>query len=347
MKPNTVERLSDTHWQGSAPSNIALIKYMGKQEVLTSLRAGNMPTNTSISFTLNNLRSFVELESTDASHDSWQPLTRAQGRSLTPLTLSAHGADRFLKHLQMMKKEFGFAGSFIVRSANDFPSDCGLASSASSFAALTKVAARALADLTARAEPDLATVADLSRRGSGSSCRSFFAPWSIWRRDGSVGDVEALSDLAVVRHLVVVVDDEKKAVSSSEAHKRVVTSLLFTGRAERAEQRCKDLVEALATRNWRSAFETSWAEFFDMHALFETSRPSFGYMTSASHEVVQTVRRLFWMNGEASGPLVTMDAGANVHLLFCDVEHSEQQVARARKALESRFRLIETGGSGQ
>ena len=43
-------------WVASAPSNIALIKYMGKTD-----EQDNRPTNRSLSYTLNHLRTTVEL----------------------------------------------------------------------------------------------------------------------------------------------------------------------------------------------------------------------------------------------------------------------------------------------
>ena len=65
---------------------------------------------------------------------------------------------------------------------------------------------------------------------------------------------------------------------------------------------------------WRRAFEIVWAEFWDMHALFETAKPPFGYMTSQSMRVLTDVRHI-WEKYQ-DGPLATMDAGANVHLLY-------------------------------
>jgi diphosphomevalonate decarboxylase len=115
-------------------------------------------------------------------------------------------------------------------------------------------------------------------------------------------------------HQVVVVDQQRKEVSSSVAHQRVSSSLLFVGRPTRAEQRLDELVAALRASDWRQAFEVTWAEFWDMHALFETSRPPFGYMSERSFEVLQGVRD-FWRRHQ-DGPLVTMDAGPNVHLLY-------------------------------
>jgi diphosphomevalonate decarboxylase len=297
-------------WTAEAPSNIALIKYMGKIE-----GAGNRPTNSSLSCTLGHLKSIVQLEFDEwFTEDRWEPLTEHNGRRFDALKLTEYGTRRFLAHLGALKLHFGFDGHFKVRSANDFPSDCGLASSASSFAALTQAAVTALAELTHKPMPSSADAAELSRRGSGSSCRSFFSPWSIWTAD-RVSDVPELTGLGELVHQVIVVNDDVKAVSSSEAHRRVSTSLLFGGRPHRAEVRIKDLIDALHEDRWEDAFELTWAEFWDMHALFETSRPAFGYMTPGSIEVLKFVRESIWGKNQ-TGPLVTMDAGPNVHLLY-------------------------------
>lgn len=318
-------------WRGSAPSNIALIKYMGKTDA-----AGNRPTNRSLSFTLNGLRTHIELEtaSDDSLKDSWEPLV-APG--LEPLALSQKGRIRFLTHLSRIKNVWGYAGGFVVRSANDFPADCGLASSASSFAALTSVACRALAELTGRSPMSEREVAELSRQGSGSSCRSLFSPWALWDTDGARAIELPFGDLL---HQAVIVEDRRKDVSSSDAHARVSASPLFQGRPERAEQRLQDLMAAFESRDWRSARQICWAEFWDMHALFETTPEPFGYMNGGSLEVLDFVRREMW--GEADGgPIVTMDAGANVHLL-----HRRDRITdleRVRTVFESRFRIIESG----
>ncbi len=59
--PQLEQRLStnQTWCIASAPSNIALIKYMGKVDTAT-----NKPTNSSLSWTLNSLRSFVRIKKT-------------------------------------------------------------------------------------------------------------------------------------------------------------------------------------------------------------------------------------------------------------------------------------------
>lgn len=298
--------------EASAASNIALIKYMGKQDS----RGSNVPTNSSLSWTLPSLRTVVRLTAQPGVVDAWQPL---QGDQFFPMELSKKGEARFLEHFAFLKKSFNLSGAYLIESANNFPSDCGLASSASSFAALT-AAANQLAVSQGQQSVDVVTLSDLSRKASGSSIRSFFGPWCLWSESGAKPLEFPINQIF---HQVLVVESRKKDVSSSEAHRRVLTSDLFEGRPARAEKRLAKLCQALRTKNWQDAFEITWAEFWDMHALFETSKPSFGYMQSATMDILQKAREL-WQQ-EKDGPLVTMDAGPNVHLLWRSEQKSKAE----------------------
>ncbi|MBY0378012.1 MAG: diphosphomevalonate decarboxylase, partial [Gammaproteobacteria bacterium] len=160
-------------WFAQAPANIALIKYMGKKD-----KDNNIPDNPSLSYTLNNLLSSVELESYTGKKDLWEPLDTPGAGSFT---LSIPGQQRFLQHLARIKAYFQFTGSFILRSTNNFPQSSGLASSASSFAALTKCAVLAISELRSQPLLSIEEQALLSMQGSGSSCRSFFSPWALWQ----------------------------------------------------------------------------------------------------------------------------------------------------------------------
>ena len=290
-------------WQSEAPSNIALIKYMGKKP-----QEGNIPDNPSISYTLPHLLTSVELELSDDYEDLWEPLHK---EGYIAPSLGPKESMRFLNHLQKLKDKFEVKEHFIVRSANSFPQNCGLASSASSFAALTKVCVQAFCELTNRPLLSVEEQASLSRQGSGSSCRSFMEPWCMWSED-RINNINF--PLSKLLHMVVVADDKKKRVSSSEAHKRVSSSLLYRGRAERATIRLGLLIEAMNLKDWTKAYELCWAEFWDMHALFETSEPSFGYMNQKTFEVLHHAKSIWTRISD--GPIVTMDAGPNVHLLF-------------------------------
>jgi len=291
------------HWLAQAPANIALVKYMGKSD-----EASNLPNNPSLSYTLPHLLSTVYLETSPLKKDIWEPL---ETPGTEPYALTLEGQKRFIRHLERLKQHFQYTGGFVIRSTNNFPASSGLASSASSFAALTKCAFLALSELTNQPMASIDVQAALSRMGSGSSCRSFFAPWVLWENDSvRVLDLP-YQDLI---HQVVVISHEEKATPSSEAHKRVKTSPLYAERAKAAEEHLKLLLDALREQKWETAYRLCWREFQDMHRLFTTSVPAFSYQTKASLEVLDTLQRLWDTKGD--GPIVTMDAGPNIHLLY-------------------------------
>ncbi len=284
-----------------AYSNIALIKYMGKTD---SHR--NEASNPSLSYTLPHLKTVVAIidpPGAEMTEDGWSPLIEP---GLLPIGLSEKGREKFLKHVGRLKDIWNYKHHILVESANNFPADCGIASSASSFAALTK----AMALYLGRKETDL-ELARLSRLGSGSSCRSFFSPWCLWNGD----NIESV-DLPYrnLHHLVIIVDAGKKSVSSSEAHLKVASSPLFEGRTKRVNERMEKLLSALSRQDWAQAFMVTWDEFEDMHQLFETSAEPFSYRTEASKKVLEDCKKVW--SYKKDGPLVTMDAGPNVHLLF-------------------------------
>ncbi len=311
-----------------APANLALIKYMGKMD-----RELNRPTNSSLSMTLTHLQTHVRItEAANTSADLWKPWNHEQAKAVD---LSTAGQERFLKHFRYLKQHWGIDKNFLLESFNNFPSDCGLASSASAFAALTKASIELFQNTQPRADYDIDQLPEYSRRASGSSCRSFSGPFVLWYSEG-VRPLEF--PFGGLSHQVVVVSSEKKKVSSSEAHRRVVSSLLFRDRPARAEERLALLLEAFRQINWREAFEICWAEFMDMHALFETSQPSFGYVGSGSRQVLETLQNYWDEHGD--GPLVTMDAGPNVHMLYRqDQKHHAEAL---KKMFSNQFPVIDS-----
>lgn len=293
-------------FEASAPSNIALIKYMGKTDT-----KNNKPTNSSFSYCLEKLRTYVRIRKLEGVQaDIWSAYQRDD---LRPIELSEKGRNKFLAHFELLKKEFKLEGFYEVQSANNFPSDCGLASSASSFAALTLAAHEVMlkSNEGARLAYRPKELAKLSQRGSGSSCRSFFSPWSLWHSEGAEATQIPYS---ILKHQVLLCDESIKSVSSSDAHIRVLTSDLFKGRVERAEARLQKLISALRAEKWKDSFELCWNEFWDMHTLFHTSSPGFMYMNASTMKALAMLHKNWLEQGD--GPLVTMDAGSNIHLLF-------------------------------
>ena len=299
-------------WFSQAPANIALIKYMGKLD-----ESLNIPANPSLSYTLNQLQSNVQLETQTFDQDSWEPLSIP---GAAPFDLNPAAQARFLNHLGRIKAYFDYQGGFIVRSSNNFPHSSGLASSASSFAALTKCAIQALAELTQKPIPAVEEQAQLSRLGSGSSCRSFFPTWALWEKD-SVKAIHLPYEHLI--HEVILVSHAEKKIGSGQAHQLIKTSPLYQGRNERASNNLKQLLQAFELQSWEEAFNITWREFHDMHSLFSSSTPSFHYMTPTSKKVLKRLQDLWHHHGD--GPLVTMDAGPNIHLLYRDDQYELAQ----------------------
>ena len=164
--------------------------------------------------------------------------------------------------------------------------------------------------------PDVHTQANLSRLGSGSSCRSFFRPWALW--DDEKVDAIELPYSELIHH-VVIISDKEKEVSSKMAHHQIHTSPQYVQRPARARERLKALLHALQTQNWLNAYEICWEEFIDMHQLFASASPPFSYINEKT-ETLLSLLKAFWQSHQ-DGPIVTMDAGPNVHLLFRPDQH--------------------------
>ena len=294
-------------WRASAPSNIALIKYAGKKD------KENRPINPSLSYTLKHFISTVEItplpEKEAPATDIWKPLKD----TTYPLNLSSEAITRFLKFFQYLKNTFEIDGFFCLGSGNNFPASCGVASSASSFCALTLATYKTAQDRSEKKkELSLSELSALSRQGSGSSCRSFFHPWALW--ENNTASEISIEPFPYLIHQLVLSDEKQKPVSSSEAHQRILTSPCFKNREQRAKKRLSSLLSALQKNNWMECFQIVWEEFEDLHQLYETANPPIRYRTGSTYKILDMVKD-FWEE-TGTGPLVTMDAGSPVHLLY-------------------------------
>ena len=346
-------------WSAIAPSNLALIKYMGKLShpsqskskytniqtkpessfshylhipiELTSHLSNrdqdrfwfeNRAVNPSLSYTLPHFITQVRIKK--APFDRWTPFEKSPFQNKYQFSdklslnrnLSEKEQGRFLTFFKFLKNFFKIPGQYEISSENNFPKAAGIASSASSFCALT-FAAYKLAVEKSLLEKKIfklitkQTLANLSRAGSGSSCRSFFSPWCIWN---NYKIYLFNSSFESLDHQLILIDSAAKKVSSSLAHKRVKTSPQFKDRPDRAIKRMDALKSALSIGDWKSIFEVTKKEFLDMHSLFESSQTPFSYQNKTTFQIIDLID-YFWKKRK-DGPLITMDAGSNIHLLY-------------------------------
>lgn len=296
-----------------APSNIALVKYMGKIP-----QSRNLPENGSLSLTLSHLSTWMELRAEQGTSPSvkwrWEegvPTGAPQG-ALAP-ELNDKARARMEGFMTELLTQWGWSGEVRVRTANTFPASSGIASSASSFAAATLACARVAGKSLKPRE-----LSKLARQGSGSACRSLSGPLMLWRGEDAQPVPMAKDLLSGAWHSVALVSTRQKTVSSSEAHIRVKTSPLWNGRVERAELRLAACVDAIHQGDWAKLAQETWREAWEMHSLFHTAEHPFTYWEP------ETVALLKWLEpwtqrGERSA-WVTIDAGPNVHVISRDAE---------------------------
>lgn len=112
----------------SAPSNIAFLKYWGKED-------GKLqwPSNNSLSMTLSECKTFTEAYAREGLENF--SLKKEEGNKQdNSFTL------KVIKHLEFLKDKYQFVSFLEVSTHNNFPTASGVASSASGFAALTLAA---------------------------------------------------------------------------------------------------------------------------------------------------------------------------------------------------------------
>jgi diphosphomevalonate decarboxylase len=310
-----------------SPVNIAWIKYMGKEN--------GQPTNSSLSMTLKNTGTTTRIH---ASSEGCGELSLLwDGSGYVPPAKGQQKVQLFLTNERVWREAIealGYPvtfprGNIEIFTQNNVPAGTGIATSASAFAALTLTWAQLLVTL-AKPEnqarwvaeysenPKLRqALAEIARKGSGSSCRSFDGPWVEWHPRTGIHKIETGKVRFV--DLILLIDHEEKEVSSSEAHERVKSSPKFLGRVGRVETRMTHVKHALKKDDLKSLQREVLAEALDMHELFHTSVPAFSYLKPLSREWIQ----MFETNDSAlptENGIMTLDAGANVHIFIPEKE---------------------------
>ena len=308
-----------------ACANIAFIKYWGN-------RPGelNLPLNPSISMTLDSCVTTTSVEAISAAADE----ARIGGSVPNEKALA-----RTVKFLDALRRRAGSAQRLRVVSENSFPTGCGIASSASGFAAL---AAAASATLGKRA--DAVELSRLARLGSGSAARSIMGGF-VELLAGETHEACHAIQLAdeawwpELRDVVAVLSGAEKTTSSAEGHKLAATSELFEGRLRAIPARAQQARDAIRRRDLAMLGAASEQDALSMHAVMMTSRPPLFYWTERTIRAINAVHALRRRGTEA---YFTIDAGPNVHIL-CLNKELETVKRMVRDELQAEFIIARPG----
>ncbi len=299
------------------PSNIALIKYWGKKQF-------QQPMNPSVSMTLQRSKTVISVEYFYQRKVKKMSLSYFFEEKQQPTF-----EDRYRQYLEHVSKYLPFLNhtELVIKSHNTFPHSAGIASSASSFGAL----ALALCDIERNLFGTLSEDSDfiekasfLARLGSGSACRSVYGGFSLWGRteDLMSSTNEAAISLNFILHPVfsdycdsiLIIDSGKKEVSSSAGHRLMEHHPYAAARVTQAYENLKKILVSLQYGKEQAFSALVEEEALTLHAMMLTSQPGYILLKPNSLEVIDRVRQ--FRNATGLPVSFTLDAGANVHLIY-------------------------------
>jgi diphosphomevalonate decarboxylase len=298
-----------------AHANIAFIKYWGNQN--HELR---LPENSSLSMNLDGLYTETTV--------IWGNSRRESQLILNNETQTGQALVRVETHLGRLRQYISnLPEHATVISHNNFPMGAGIASSASSFAALT-LAAISAAGINLPEK----TVSALARLGSGSASRSVPTGFVEWYKgenhETSYAESIADPDYWDLVDVIVVVSDSHKKTGSTEGHQSAHTSDLQAGRLLHVDDRLRRCKEALLDRNFYAFAEVVEEDSNLMHSVMMTSRPPLFYWQPASLAIMHSVKQ--WRE-DGLQVCYTLDAGPNIHCIC--VRKDAQQVISQLKTM--------------
>lgn len=304
-----------------APANIAFLKYWGKRDAVSRL-----PANSSFSMNLTNATTITTVEFSDAYTED---RVEFDGE-----TVSTHEMKRVINHVNLIRKRAGATGHARIVTKNSFPKGTGIASSASGFAALTVATAGALGMTLSERELTI-----LSRRGSGSACRSIPDGFVVWEK-GTSAETSFAHSIAPptfwdLRDVLCIVDTSMKKVSTSEGHERVESSPLWEQRQYDMKALTHAMIDAFRSKDFARFGQLVEDECRSMHAVMQTQTPPLMYWNDVTVALMKSISK--WRE-EGLPVYYTIDAGPNVHVL-CESRY-EQQVVDKIKAISGVTRVI-------
>ncbi|HET8886359.1 MAG TPA: diphosphomevalonate decarboxylase [Salinimicrobium sp.] len=309
----------------SAPSNIALIKYWGKLE-------NQIPANPSLSFTLNNCKTITKLTFSKLE----KPTSEFQVDVFFENEKNESFRPKILQFFKRIEKYLPFLRDykFSIETANTFPHSSGIASSASGMAALSLC----LMEVEKMLNPEMTLkhfhqkASFLARLGSGSACRSIKGEIVVWGKHEQIRESSDLYGTAYSSQVhenfknfqdtILLIDKGEKQVSSSVGHNLMNNHPFAQQRFAQAHENLRKLKVVLENGDLKSFINIVESEALTLHAMMMTSNPYFLLMKPNTLEVINKVFE--FRKSRGLHLCFTLDAGANVHLLY--PENEKQQI---------------------
>ena len=312
------DRKDSLKFSWSSPSNIALVKYWGKNKDQT-------PKNSSISFTLSrcNTKTSIVFSKIEKKLD------------VVDFTISYDGK---IKNDFRPKVEKYFASivkycpyllhyNIEINTKNTFPHSSGIASSASGMSALSLCLMSFEKEISEEEFSNdffFLKASFLSRIGSGSACRSIYGYFNIWGRHQDFKESSDLFSMQINQSIsrkfenyqdtILLVDENQKDVSSSVGHSLMDNHPFSAERYMIANKNISALKVILEKGDLFGFCDLVEKEALMLHSLMMSSSPSYVLIKPQTLEIMNEIKAFRNMN---KVPVCfTLDAGANVHVLY-------------------------------
>ncbi|WP_299102142.1 diphosphomevalonate decarboxylase [uncultured Winogradskyella sp.] len=309
----------------ASPSNIALVKYWGKKK-------HQIPENPSISFTLSDCKTITEITYSKKNEDGFSFDVYFEGEKNEAFKPKIKTFFERIEVYMPFLKEYHFK----IETTNTFPHSSGIASSASGMSAI----ALCLMSIEKELKTDDGNskidnksyfnqkASFLARLGSGSACRSIEGEIVVWGENETFtqssdlygvkfeGDVH--SNFSNYQDAILLVDKGEKQVSSTVGHQLMYGHPFAKERFAQAHDNLAKLKTILASGDLNEFIKIVESEALTLHAMMMTSMPYFILMKPNTLEVINKI----WAYREKTESKVcfTLDAGANVHVLYPENE---------------------------
>ncbi len=320
------QKLYDQSASWEAPSNIALVKYWGK------LPGIQVPANPSVSLTLTEAKTKAKI-TVFPKKEKWIELFFEGQKMPSFVPKIEKFFDHVSSYLPWLKEV-----SFQLETSNSFPHSAGIASSASSMAALSCCLVELDSLLNDHSDSFTnkfySRASFYARLGSGSACRSLFpyaASWGFGKAPGnyqlpddqsfhndSATPVEIHPLFQSMHDTIFVVSSKEKKVSSRAGHGLMDNNPYAKARFNHALENWSYALQWLKEGQWNHLGSLVEEEALTLHAMMMASRPGYLLMEPDTITLIHKIREFRVQTGHAL--YFTLDAGPNLHILYPEEE---------------------------
>ena len=318
-----VNKLQKGTVTAKVPSNIALVKYWGKKK-------NQIPTNTSISFTLSACFTLTEMDffaTPNEKKSNFEVYFNGKKQDSFKSKI-ANFFKRIEKYVPFIKNY-----SFIIHTRNSFPHSSGIASSASGMGALALCIMQMERQLNPLMSEEYFSkkASFLARLGSGSASRSVNKGIVVW---GKHKKIKGSSNLYAIpfpykihpnfvnyHDTILLVDKGEKNVSSTIGHQLMENHPFAKQRFKQANNNITTIKKILQKGDIKSFIELTESEALTLHGLMMSSNPYFILMKP---NTLKIINKIWEFRKKTNLPIsFTLDAGANVHVLYPEKHKKE------------------------